>query len=413
MRRLVVGLVAGALAAALPALTSVAAGSLQKCGERTIFPGFSADGRSIAFSEFACDCSNDLRVIPTGGGRARLLTRAAYGWEWSPRGSRLAFVVWNPPDRGRLLVRSAQGQLTELETRDPELHFGWSPTGRSLAVLERKPGADAGRLAVIEADGSAGREIAPAAREFSWSPNGARLAYEVPPSSNATVAVAASNGMRRRMLAAGGGPQWSADGRWISFMAQRSSVIGSDGSGPGQFGGSCTAGSVWAPVGHLLAVSTAPWCTGGRGDPTVEVVDVESRKTLGTHSGYPYWSPTGRRLGLVHWESGTPSLSLVDPNGSHRADVVGRHPDTDPVWSPNGRWLAFTDYGPQLDPWIVLSDSAGARVRILAAGRDPVWAPSGKTIALVRRRAGCGDELFLVRIGDGQLRRLTTCRSER
>ncbi|GAB4151829.1 MAG: S9 family peptidase [Planctomycetota bacterium] len=58
----------------------------------------------------------------------------------------------------------------------------------------------------------------------------------------------------------------------------------------------------------------------------------------------PMWSPDGRRLAFVSTRGGSPQIWIADADGGGRARRVTDHPGgvSNAEWSPDGRWFLFT-----------------------------------------------------------------------
>ena len=125
-----------------------------------------------------------------------------------------------------------------------------------------------------------------------------------------------SDGTARRRLAPGLRPQWSPDGELIAYVNHGIVVMNGDGSGRRRLtrNGSCT-----------------PYRVGG--------CDWE-----------PYWSPDGKQIAFTRQKGGRPvDLDVVDAasGAERRVTRIGSYPcggscDGPPLWSPDGKQLAFT-----------------------------------------------------------------------
>ncbi len=92
----------------------------------------------------------------------------------------------------------------------------------------------------------------------------------------------------------------------------------------------------------------------------------------------PVWSPDGQYLAFVNYDEG---IYLVKADGTNltRLEPEG----FDPAWSPDGTSLAFASW----DRDIYVMDSAGRQPRQLTSGeafeQRPAWSPDGQSIAFV------------------------------
>lgn len=120
----------------------------------------SPDGRWVAYNacpETPTPCTNEdtplsLFLIPTSGGKARLLARAAGYPTWSPRSDRIAALR-----NGRLVSVTLDGDVRVLERSSAIAGWSFSPDGKWIVYSEaRQHTKCASNLVVVPAGG--GRE---------------------------------------------------------------------------------------------------------------------------------------------------------------------------------------------------------------------------------------------------------------
>jgi dipeptidyl aminopeptidase/acylaminoacyl peptidase len=241
-----------------------------------------------------------------------------------------------------------------------------------------------------------------------------------------------------------GDPKCSPDGKWVSYTLSSVDVAGdkrdtdiwmvsADGKENLRVTSSTDSESAprWSPDGKYLSfLSSRPgkakgaqvWVIDRRGGEAQQLTDVKGRL-----SGYE-WSPDGKKLALIVREDESDEKKPADPKDEkpkpividryafkrdgagyisgtkrskiHLFDVETKKlemitpenfDENGPVWSPDGRMIAFTsnraadgDRVPNSDVWVVEA-KAGSSPRKLTAftGADtsPVWSPDGKSIA--------------------------------
>jgi len=66
-----------------------------------------------------------------------------------------------------------------------------------------------------------------------------------------------------------------------------------------------------------------------------------------------------------------------------RVPTIGVSRPSEPSWSPDGKWIAFTAPGGGFKICVVSAN--GGEATILAKGEDPSWAPNSRTILFTRR----------------------------
>jgi dipeptidyl aminopeptidase/acylaminoacyl peptidase len=95
-------------------------------------------------------------------------------------------------------------------------------------------------------------------------------------------------------------------------------------------------------------------------------------------------------------------------------DLIKMHRIAGPEISPDGKWVAYTMSTPDLDAnrsvsniWIV-STSGGPATQLTQSGHDssPVWSPDGKTLAFLSSRGG-DSQVYLLSLEGGEAHALT------
>ena len=124
----------------------------------------------------------------------------------------------------------------------------------------------------------------------------------------------------------------------------------------------------------------------------------------------PAWSPDGRSLAYVSFESGKAVVMVQDvTNGERRAVASFRGSNSAPAWSPDGRQLAVTLSRDGLAQ-LYLIDLSGDGLRRLtnSSGIDTeaAFAPDGQSIYFVSDRGG-GPQVYRQPLAGGNAERIT------
>jgi Tol biopolymer transport system component len=126
----------------------------------------------------------------------------------------------------------------------------------------------------------------------------------------------------------------------------------------------------WSPLGDRLV-----FVSGRTGNGDIYLLDLRTRVlTQLTRGGkaylYPQWSPHGKRLVMMHGSNENHDIFLINDTGrpmeSRKMLTTWPYDDLRPIWSPDGKKIAFySNYNPAGDPkiWSI--------VVIAADGSDP------------------------------------------
>ena len=203
-------------------------------------PVWSADGRKIAFTEYA-DGTYAVWVVNANGGGGRQLSDALYYCcpVWLPGGRTIAFeqtgkgvlYVVRPDGGGRRVLARMAGRIGVVE---------WSPDRRRIAFVSDND------LWVMNATGTQRQRVAvgnprKGISSLDWAPDARRIAF-MHWDGDGEIFVVNSDGSGLRKLTDNRlvndqGPSWSPDGRAIAFTSDRDGntevyVMNADGSGP-------------------------------------------------------------------------------------------------------------------------------------------------------------------------------------
>lgn len=110
----------------------------------------------------------------------------------------------------------------------------------------------------------------------------------------------------------------------------------------------------------------------------------------------PTWSPDNEWIYYATKASGRRILARIPADGGHaqRVSTPGILNPTSPSFSPDGKWLAFTQQTREFS--ICVMPAGGGQVTELVPGEDPSWSPNSRTLVYTRREAGGGRVLSLL-----------------
>ena len=344
-----------------------------------------AESTRIAFTRNAGPMSGNAKELyvmnADGSGQKRLTRITSFGVPpaWSPDGRRLAFVLGHGPNAEIYVVNiDGSGQRRLTRTSGLEVFPVWSPDGRKIAFLRIGDPEHRG-LYVINADGSGQRKLADEASLAApdWSPDGQKIVF----------------------ISNRGGPTWCT---WQPGCNTEIYVMNADGSGqrnltrnPAHDSNTSywgAAHSAWSPNGGKIAfVSDRDGRAGCIGQPgcNTEIyvmnADGSGQRNLTRNPARddePVWSPDGRKIAFVSRRDGKPEVYVMNADGSGQRNLT-RNPgrDSAPAWSPDGRTIAFhSNRDRNTEIYVMNADGSGQRNLTRYRNNDVsfAWSPAQK-----------------------------------
>jgi TolB protein len=227
-----------------------------------------------------------------------------------------------------------------------------------------------------------------------WSRDGKKIVYTSTSSKGMKVFVTVMNadGSNQKTLCEGEAPDWSPDGKTISFNRNwQIWTIDADGTNERQITHSATAkrGPSWSPDGK-------------------QMVFILVRNTMSPHDFQP-------QIGIINADGTNEGVLTREPRMTSRINPDGTKsvreeaPDANaPSWSPVSDEIAFwsgmeTRGG---DVWVIHSDGTGSRqLTGNPNSDDPTWSPDGRKIIFSTGRGG-KNELWIMDKDGGNQKKL-------
>jgi Tol biopolymer transport system component/imidazolonepropionase-like amidohydrolase len=399
-------------------------------------PDYSPDGARLVFQSYRAG-SWDIWAIGSDGSGLAALTEGRFDDRepvWSPDGTRIAFSSDRSGNYDIWILDVGRGEVSQL-TSDPANDYmpDWSPGGNTIAFISERGEARTTELWTIDVGNGGETKIASfegKAASPSWSRDGRRIALRLlgertySPSS-----LRLSEGIESDLLvvpARGGEPvkrtsgedvfpfraAWTRGGDIIYTSDGQIRRLPASPSGEASpqeipFRATVTlnrsdyarrearipkAGErlpvrgivrpVLSPDGQQLAFTAL-------GDIWLAQADGPA-PMLFTRDEYldsdPSWSPDGKEIVFASDRAGTMDLWKKKADSAPGSDAV-RLTDLPgaevmPVWSPDGRWIAYTDE--QDDLYVIPADGGGPRLvrKSRRWAGAPSWSSDSKHLAL-------------------------------
>ncbi|RYD14086.1 MAG: Tol-Pal system beta propeller repeat protein TolB [Lysobacteraceae bacterium] len=169
-------------------------------------------------------------------------------------------------------------------------------------------------------------------------------------------------------------------------------------------------GAFWTRIAYITASGTPPNMQYALmiadSDGYNPQVVVRSREALLS----PKWSPDGRRIAYVSFESGNSAIYVQDlGTGSRQVVSANRGINSAPAFSPDGgRLVVSLSKGGNPDLYMLDLATRGTTqlTRHFSIDTEPVWAPDGQTIYFTSDRSG-RPQIYQMSPGGGEASRVT------
>jgi Tol biopolymer transport system component len=408
----------------------------------------SPDGRFVAYLASRRDpscCRQELMVASLDGVAEPTRVDDAQGdveqdFTWSPDGLRLAYRADEDPeslpgDQQIFTVGTDGGDRTRVSgegidvPHQPSFAIEWSPQGSRIAYLGYQRSLLRNVLATNAWRGDSAREIAEGrALAFAWRPDGGMLAYTARNVDDA-MALFTSDAMGESVneivagLRSTGSPSfaWSPDGSRIAYLTENDQGVvelysrAADGSDEQNMTGELKQFGVtdfaWNHDGSRILYYAWQdredhedlYTTEADGSNNTRISSRPDDRAISTY----HWSPTGDWIAFTvdTIEERTPSsvfVSAGDGSARYKLNLSGReaalrhHVLGEIPWSPNGEYVAFFEGNEIGNGSLVTSRLDGAErhavydeLEIRGRGvTDIQWSPDSERLAYRADRDG-------------------------
>jgi TolB protein len=209
-------------------------------------------------------------------------------------------------------------------------------------------------------------------------------------------------------------PAWSPDGSQIAFLSDREDpqtgkcfpncftqvyVMNADGSNERKLVSTDFAAlhPDWHPDGTKLSFDSE---SNLQGNVYVLNADGSGLRVLIEDGFWADWSPDGAQIVFASSRDGSVELYVANADGSNQTRLTNNSTlDVFPVWSPDGRRIAFTEVE-RRQIYVISADGSGEQ-QLTRQGRceNAAWSPDGSAIAFQSSSQG-NFEIYTLNVED-------------
>jgi dipeptidyl aminopeptidase/acylaminoacyl peptidase len=372
-------------------------------------PQLSPDGKQIVYSRGWVDKVNDRRsssiwIMNADGSRNRFLLNGSSP-QWSPDGTRIAFVAPGEPRGAQIFVRwmddeGAVSQITRLEKAPSAI--AWSPDGKHLAFSMLVPKRESWPIQLPgRPEGAKWTETPRIVTALNYRRDRSGFVEE----GSRHIFVVSADGGRPRQLTEGdfnhGNPEWTPDGREILFSGLRvpeaeyewreSEIYAVDVAsrqirqltqrrGPDN-------NPVVSPDGKLVAYTGYDWTTDTWRDSRLYVMNIDGSnprvltEELDRSPSSLVWAPDGSGIYFNVDNEGSRNLYFASLRGQVRAVTQGKHMLNVTSLNRNGQAVGLRTSGTVPNDVVTFSLRSPQQIRRLTAVNDEP--PAGRKLGEV------------------------------